>query len=387
MNTETRGASVCIENVVKKFTDDGPLAVNDVSLDIKPGEFMTLLGPSGSGKTTTLNIIAGFEEATSGRVLVDGEDVLPLPPYKRNLGMVFQNYALFPHMTVAANVAFPLQQRRISKREVRNKVQTALEVVGLAGYENRTPKQLSGGQQQRVALARAFVFEPPVLLMDEPLGALDKRLREQLQSEIARIHRELGVTVVFVTHDQDEALSLSDRIAVYREGRIEQCGTPEELYANPKSVFVADFLGDSNIYRGTVGSSATADHIEIGDRTRVIVPAQGLAAGSTAAVMIRPELMELYTTVNDVPASAMNTLDVSIQEVVYQGASQKVRFATSDGVAGIVRGSGRNVGTYSVGDRAVVAWNPDHAVVFPSGDLPVQAESFADTASFAMVKP
>lgn len=386
MNPKSHGASVQIDHVSKQFTDDGPMAVSDVSLDIEPGEFMTLLGPSGSGKTTTLNIIAGFEAASSGRVLINGEDVLPLPPYKRNLGMVFQNYALFPHMTVAANVAFPLEQRRLSRAEVRKKVGTALDVVGLTGYEKRTPKQLSGGQQQRVALARAFVFEPPVLLMDEPLGALDKRLREQLQGEIARIHRELGVTVVFVTHDQDEALSLSDRIAVYRDGRIEQCGTPEELYVRPESVFVADFLGDSNIYRGTVSRSSGGDAVTLGEHTQITVPSERLGDVQTAAVMIRPEKIGLFEDTREVPALAANRLDVIIEEVVYQGAFQKVHFTTKDGVRGVVRGAGSPTRSFAPGGNAVVAWDPEDSIVFPGGDLPALQESELDTATIAMKK-
>ena len=229
MPDRTDGASIRVESLTKTFREGIAPAVDAIDLDICSGEFMTLLGPSGSGKTTTLNMVAGFEEVTSGRILLDGDDIARLPPYRRNLGMVFQNYALFPHMTAAENIAFPLRQRKVSKAEIARRVDETLELVQLGGHGDRLPSQLSGGQQQRVALARAVVFSPRALLLDEPLGALDKKLRETLQLQIARLHSELGITFVFVTHDQEEALALSDRIAVFRDGRIEQVGTPFEL--------------------------------------------------------------------------------------------------------------------------------------------------------------
>jgi putative spermidine/putrescine transport system ATP-binding protein len=222
-------------------------AVDKVSLMVAPGEFVTLLGPSGSGKTTTLSMIAGLTRPSSGTILLDGQPLDPLPPYRRNVGVVFQNYALFPHMAVARNVAFPLEMRRVPGREIRRRVARVLEQVGLSEHGGRYPHQLSGGQQQRVALARAMVFEPRILLMDEPLGALDRKLREQMQIEIMRLHRELQVSIVYVTHDQDEALMMSDRIAVFNHGRIEQVGAPDLLYEQPATVFVAGFLGESNL--------------------------------------------------------------------------------------------------------------------------------------------
>ena len=228
------------------------VAVDGVSLDIAPGEFVTLLGPSGSGKTTTLMMLAGFEIPTAGEIYVDEDPIASVPPYRRNIGMVFQNYALFPHMTVGENIAFPLQMRKMSRAEITRQTTAVLALVGLPGYEGRYPRQLSGGQQQRVAVARALVFNPRVLLMDEPLGALDKQLREHLQLEIKALHDQLGVTIIYVTHDQEEALVMSDRIAVMNDGRIEQCGLPTELYDEPSTRFVATFIGESNFIDGVV---------------------------------------------------------------------------------------------------------------------------------------
>jgi putative spermidine/putrescine transport system ATP-binding protein len=237
---------VRFQHVTKSFDGAGIAAVRDLDLDVARGEFLTLLGPSGSGKTTTLMMLAGFERPSSGEILVEGEDISRTPAHKRGLGMVFQNYALFPHMTVSQNLAFPLQVRRMARPEIAARVKRALEMVRLEGLDRRRPGQLSGGQQQRVAVARALVFEPRAVLMDEPLGALDKSLREQLQYEIKRIHRELGVTIIYVTHDQGEALTMSDRIAVFNKGRVEQCGAPGELYDRPSNLFVAGFVGENN---------------------------------------------------------------------------------------------------------------------------------------------
>ena len=227
------------------------VAVDGIDLEVRRGEFVTLLGPSGSGKTTTLRMIAGFMSPSGGSIEIDGQDMTRVPPYRRDVGMVFQNYALFPHMTAAQNVAFPLRMRKQSRAEIDRRVADALELVKLRHLAERYPRQLSGGQQQRIALARAVVFEPRLLLMDEPLGALDRKLREALQLEIIRVSRELGATVLYVTHDQEEALVMSDRIAIFSEGRIEQLGSGEDLYDRPASLFVADFIGESNILRGT----------------------------------------------------------------------------------------------------------------------------------------
>src|SRR5499427_7710271 len=280
---------------VQKSYDGETLVVKDLNLSIRAGEFLTLLGPSGSGKTTTLMMLAGFEAPTAGEILLDGRAIGRLPPHRRDIGMVFQHYALFPHMTVADNVGFPLSVRRLPAADIAARVERALDMVQLRALASRRPSQLSGGQQQRVAVARALVFEPKLILMDEPLGALDKQLREQMQLEIRRLHRELGVTMVYVTHDQGEALTMSDRIAVFRQGRIEQIGAPEAIYDEPANAFVARFIGENNRVVGTV--------VEI-DGTRCAVRARGgamltgtcadrLAPGDEALVSVRPEQIAL----------------------------------------------------------------------------------------------
>ncbi|EXG81638.1 ABC transporter ATP-binding protein [Cryptosporangium arvum] len=241
-----------VELVDLRKTYGGNTAVDSIDLEIEPGEFITLLGPSGSGKTTTLNMIVGFTEPTSGHVRLNGQDITRTPPNKRDFGMVFQNYALFPHLTVAQNVSFPLRERKVPAGEITRRVGEALALVDLTGLDDRRPHELSGGQQQRVALARAVVFSPSVLLLDEPLSALDRKLRQSLQREIKRLHDELGLTFVFVTHDQDEAMTLSDRIAIFDQGRIVALGTPAELYHRPPTRFVARFLGESNVFGDSI---------------------------------------------------------------------------------------------------------------------------------------
>src|SRR5262244_755813 len=284
------GAEVRLHELTKTF--GSVVAVQDVSVTIPPGSFFTLLGPSGSGKTTTLMMIAGFAYPTRGEVFVDGRSVAALPPQKRDLGMVFQSYAVFPHLTVFDNVAFPLEIRRIRRAEIRRRVGEALELVRLEGYDRRLPRQLSGGEQQRVALARALVFRPRVLLMDEPLGALDKKLRAHMQIELKHIQRHLHVTVIYVTHDQEEALTMSDRVAVMRRGRIEQVGTPAELYEAPASRFVADFLGESNFVDGVVVDAEPGGHWRCrtaGGLEFRGMGAAALAAGQLVTAAVRPE--------------------------------------------------------------------------------------------------
>ena len=249
-----RGAPITLENLSKYYGTVG--ANRDVNLDISPGEFLTLLGPSGSGKTTALMMIAGFVIPTSGDIRVNGQSIVQVPVHKRNIGMVFQNYALFPHLNVARNVSFPLEMRNTPKAEIEKRVDAALDLVRLGGFRDRRPKQLSGGQQQRVALARALIFEPTVLLLDEPLGALDAKLREEMKIEIKQLHQKIGATILFVTHDQEEALTLSDRIAVFNDGEIVQLGTPDQLYHQPANRFVADFIGETNLLSGKVISVA-----------------------------------------------------------------------------------------------------------------------------------
>src|SRR5438128_468006 len=276
-----------IEAASKSFGN--VVALVDVSLGVSAGEFVTILGPSGSGKTTLLKVIAGFEVADAGRVLVDGSDVTELDPAQRNIGMVFQNYALFPHMSVARNVAYPLAMRRMAKAEIAARVAAALEMVELAGMAERLPKQLSGGQQQRVALARATVFQPRLLLLDEPFGALDRRLRDQMQLEVRRLQRRLGLTTLFITHDQEEALILSDRIAVMNHGRLQQIALPRALYERPANAFVADFVGESNLLLGRIAAARDGLlEIALDDGQRLIAKGN-MPAGTRVGVLIRPE--------------------------------------------------------------------------------------------------
>ena len=361
----SRGVALSLRNLVKKYPGMPTPAVRDVNLDIAPGEFMTFLGPSGSGKTTTLNMIAGFVSVTSGEILIDSEDVARMPAHKRDIGMVFQHYALFPHMTAAQNVAFPLEQRKLSKDEIERRVRAALVSVHLEDYSARLPRHLSGGQQQRVAVARSVVYNPRVLLMDEPLGALDKHLREQLQSEITRLHRELGLTFVYVTHDQEEALALSDRIAVFNDGGIEQVGTPDELYESPLTVFVAEFLGDSNVLRGKVSQderTLKGKHYELGLREG----ATGVEPGSSGAVVVRPERIHVLTD-GETAQSTHNVLEATVSEVVYLGAARKVFIEFPWGGTGLVRESMRLASSAERGDRVRVAWAPEDSVLVPDG--------------------
>jgi putative spermidine/putrescine transport system ATP-binding protein len=279
--------SLTLDHVVKTY-DGEHRAVDRVSLEIEPGEFVSFLGPSGSGKTTTLMMIAGFEQPSSGSIRIAGRAIDRVPACDRNIGMVFQNYALFPHLSVADNVAFPLRMRGVAKAEKKRRVAAALEMVGLGGFASRQPAALSGGQQQRVALARALVFEPDVVLLDEPLGALDKAMREHMQFELKRIHRDLGVTMIYVTHDQTEAMTMSDRIAVFNAGRIEQIGTPSEVYFEPCTRFVASFVGDSNLFEGrSLGDGRFT--LDTGDYRAC--KHFGTTAGDPIDVLLRPEMI------------------------------------------------------------------------------------------------
>jgi putative spermidine/putrescine transport system ATP-binding protein len=357
------GARIEVEGLTKRFPGAAAPAVDGIDLEIRAGEFMTLLGPSGSGKTTTLNMIAGFEAITSGRIALDGSDIAQLPAYRRNLGMVFQNYALFPHMTAAENIAFPLEQRKVAKGEIARRVGAALELVHLGGHGERLPSQLSGGQQQRVALARAVVFEPRALLLDEPLGALDKKLRESLQLEIARLHRELGITFVFVTHDQDEALALSDRIAVFREGRIEQAGTPTELYETPVSRFVATFLGDSNVFAGRIRGGL----LDTGWCTLRVPEAS--ASDGRVALVVRPERLRIAPAGGAATGgNAENVLSATVTDVVYHGAFRRVLVRFDGGGTGQVRDTAGAGGSLAVDQRVEVSWDGDAGVLVPDDE-------------------
>jgi putative spermidine/putrescine transport system ATP-binding protein len=307
-------ALIAIDHLRKVYPGSTTPAVDDLCLQIEAGEFITLLGPSGSGKTTTLMLLAGFETPSAGSIRLDGRPIESLPPHQRGMGVVFQSYSLFPHMTVAQNVAFPLSVRKLPAATIRSKVAAALATVRLGHLAERRPAQLSGGQQQRVALARALVFEPRVVLMDEPLSALDKKLREEMQLEIRRLHRELGVTMVFVTHDQSEAMTLSDRVAVFNHGRIEQLATPQQLYDAPINPFVAGFIGDNNRLAGQAdGANAlrTADGLCLQGRA-----AAPLAAGAAATLCVRPEHLRVALAVD--PATA-NHLPATLVDAIHQG--------------------------------------------------------------------
>ncbi|MFA4929673.1 MAG: ABC transporter ATP-binding protein, partial [Patulibacter sp.] len=327
MSTTQTGHGIRLEHLCKTFGRHDAPAVDDVSIDIAPGEFMTFLGPSGSGKSTTLNLIAGFTETTSGRVEIDGTDVTPLPPHRRRLGVVFQFYALFPHLTVERNVAFGLRYQQVPKREIAGRVREALRLVRMEQYADRLPSQLSGGQQQRVALARAIVCEPRAVLLDEPLGALDKRLREELQVEIARMHRDLGTTFVFVTHDQDEALRLSDRIAVFNQGRVEQLGTPDELYDRPSTLFIAEFLGESNCFHGTL--DGRGETLDAGYARLRVDPQAAGGTGTTgsAALIVRPEALRLDDAVRD----GDNVVGADVVAASFAGRDLRVELRFGDG--------------------------------------------------------
>lgn len=344
---ETR---IAVSSLKKKY---GALTViEDLNLDIKKGEFISLLGPSGSGKTTLLMILAGFEKATSGSVSLDGTHIENLPPHKRGLGVVFQNYALFPHMTVAENIAFPLKMRRYSRSIIKQKVQKALDMVQLSDYGKRRPTEMSGGQQQRIALARALVFEPRVILMDEPFGALDKQLREQMQLDIRDMHKRLGLTVVFVTHDQSEALTMSDRIAVFNKGNIEQIGTPLEIYEKPKTDFVAQFIGETNLIKGIVASiDDNFIRMKINDTELKVTKINSVKLGEEIAISLRPELITLSKS----PLANDNMLPGKVRDTVYRGEHTRIDVDTEIGKV-IVRSDRMNYNFVS-NNRLIINFN------------------------------
>jgi len=371
--TTAAGAALQLDGLVKRYGD--VVAVNGVSLDIEPGELITLLGPSGSGKTTTLNMIAGFAEVTAGSIRMAGRPIADLRPHKRGIGMVFQHYALFPHMTAYENIAYPLKQRKVPKAELRARVEEVLALVSLQDHGDRYPRHLSGGQQQRVALARAVVFSPKVLLMDEPLGALDKKLRERLQLEIKRLHRLLGTTVVYVTHDQEEALVLSDRIAVFNEGRIEQVGTSEELYERPRTRFVAEFLGESNLFAGRIDRGDREPAI-VTDHATLRAPSSCDAQdGAECVLLVRPERLRVA---HQPPSGADNVLDATVRQVIYLGSSRKVELMLPGDHVVVVREPAGAVTELGEGDRVHVSWGRDDGVLLPERDgAPAAGDSLA----------
>ena len=310
---------------VQKTYDGETLVVRDLDLDVARGEFLTLLGPSGSGKTTCLMMLAGFEAVTHGEIVLDGRPINDLPAYRRDIGVVFQNYALFPHMTVNENVAFSLEVRKASRSEIEARVRRALDMVQLSGFGHRRPAQLSGGQQQRVAVARALVFEPKLILMDEPLGALDKQMREQMQYEVKHLHERLGVTVVYVTHDQSEALTMSDRIAVLNHGVIQQVATPQGLYEQPDNAFVAQFIGENNRLLGTVreiDGQTCVIAVEGGEVRALAVNVGGV--GSRSTLSLRPERVLIDPT----PEHCPNIFDARVEELIYHGDHTRARVRT-----------------------------------------------------------
>ncbi|MBL3699688.1 ABC transporter ATP-binding protein [Leucobacter luti] len=352
---ETDTLGVRLTGVTKRYGDKA--VVDDISIDIRRGEFVTFLGPSGSGKTTTLSMIAGFTQVSNGNIEIHDRSVATVPPHKRDIGMVFQNYALFPHRTVAGNVAFPLERRKIAKAERARMVREALEMVHMTDYADRTPSELSGGQQQRVALARALVYNPAVLLMDEPLGALDKKLRDWLQSEIKRIHLEVQSTFLYVTHDQEEALSLSDRIAVFNNGRIEQLGTPQELYESPSTLFVGTFVGDSTLVRGA--SFAAAGGLSAG---RTVGP-QGLSrvTEASAAALIRPEKLALLPADSALPDGSCG-IQVTVRTATYLGNAWRYELSLPDGSTGMAKTESEAPGAVP-GATMLAVWHPSDAVI------------------------
>lgn len=339
----------------------GATAVDDVSLSVRSGEFLTLLGPSGSGKTTTLMMIAGFVQPDSGSIFLDETDLVGIPTHKRSIGVVFQNYALFPHMTVAQNIGFPLRMRDMKEAEIQNRVSSVAALVRLHGLEQRYARQLSGGQQQRVALARALVFQPSLLLLDEPLGALDRLLREQMKLELRRVHRELGTTMIYVTHDQDEALVLSDRIAIMKDGRVEQIAPPREVYERPVNKFVAGFMGESNFLRGrVVAEGGGTASVKVDEFLLESIPSSGARADQDVEVFIRPEKIAFNET------GGANGLAGTVKDQIYSGDS--IRYVISVGSTQVIVKQTMRHGAFQPGrgDAVSLSCSPLDIILFPS---------------------
>ncbi len=361
--------AIGLDGVAKEFHSRGEViaAVRGIDLTIRTGEFFSMLGPSGCGKTTTMRMIAGFEEPTRGTVRLDGRDVTAAPPNKRDVNMVFQSYALFPHMSVFENVAFGLRRKSVPKDQITRQVGEMLEIVDLTGREQRRPRELSGGQQQRVALARALVNHPKALLLDEPLGALDLKLRQAMQVELKRIQREVGITFVYVTHDQNEALTMSDRIAVMNDGVIEHLGPPREIYEHPATRFVAGFIGTSNLLTGSLAQVTGGQGvIEVSPDERIIVPAgrSALAAGQEVELTVRPEKIELAAGPGTAGGCALRG---TVTEVVYLGTSTSFSVRTTTGADVVVfqQNSASAATPVSRGDEVWLTWDPQHS--YPIG--------------------
>lgn len=353
--------AVDLRSLTKHF--EKVVAVDNISLQVIEGEFLTLLGPSGSGKTTTLMMVAGFEHPTSGEILFKDRNIALLPPFKRNIGMVFQNFALFPHMTVFENVAFPLKMRGTGSNEIKKRIRRVLDLVQLKEFEARYPKQLSGGQQQRVALARAVVYDPPLMLMDEPLGSLDKKLREYMQIEIRNIQRSLKITCIYVTHDQQEALTMSDRIAVFNSGKIQQVGTPDELYEQPSNRFVADFIGDSNFIAGKVAVIAGRGPALM-VKEDILIPLPGgkeFQSNQKIELAVRPERIKFAEKPDSYPV----VLEGIVEEVIYKGEVREYRIEISRGIrVGLKQQISQGIKVFEKGDRVNIGWNLEDSRIF-----------------------
>jgi putative spermidine/putrescine transport system ATP-binding protein len=360
-NQTAEALPISVRNVTKTY--GSVHALDDVSLDVRSGEFLTLLGPSGSGKTTLLMVLAGFTRPDCGSLKFGDEEVIRMPPHLRNVGMTFQSYALFPHMSVAGNVGYPLRLRKVAKTELDARVERALETVQLGGFGDRRIDQLSGGQRQRVAVARAIVFEPRILLMDEPLSALDKKLRDQMQIELRHLHEQLGMTTVYVTHDQREALTMSDRIAVVNHGRIMQLATPRDLYERPANRFVADFIGESTFLEVT----RRGDQVFFGDMA--LLHDAPAPAADHLALMIRPERIVLSP---DGPKEGTNTFAATATEVVYQGDSFLLHARLQDGAQIVLRGAMRGANLTalpSVGSALTLSLAPEDTVLIDGSEV------------------
>lgn len=357
----TNDVFVQLANVCKSF-DQSEAVIKEMNLEIRKGEFLTLLGPSGCGKTTTLRMIAGFEKPTSGKIVIDGEEVTDKAPYQRCVNTVFQNYALFPHMNIYDNIAFGLKMKKVAKSEIKDKVGEMLKIVQLEGYEDRMPSQLSGGQMQRVAIARAIVNSPKVLLLDEPLGALDLKLRKQMQLELKHLQKLLGITFVFVTHDQEEALTMSDRIVVMNKGIIEQVGTPEELYEQPKTRFVADFLGETNLLDGQVFKIKEQEVLlQLEQEQDVIrIPNLNYDLGDKFTVSVRPERIKIKEN----PEEGDVWLECKFKEKIYIGSNIKIVMLLKNQKEIVVNEPiGQNFEFLKEHNKCFVTWKPNHTVV------------------------
>jgi len=363
-----RNAVIEIDHVTKRFADY--VAVADADFSIASGEFFSMLGPSGCGKTTTLRMIAGFETPTSGAIRLEGADVSRVPPHKRNVNTVFQHYALFPHMSVWDNVAYGPRSMKKDKAEVKRRVDELLEIVRLTDFAKRRPGQLSGGQQQRVALARALVNYPSALLLDEPLGALDLKLRQIMQFELKRIQREVGITFIYVTHDQEEALTMSDRIAVMNAGNVEQIGTPTEIYDRPSTVFVASFIGQANLWPGRQERSdgGYADLSVLGTTLRARAGDTAIETGGHATLMVRPERIRVSV---DEPAGDLARVPTTVQDMTFQGPVVRMSLVAPDGSTILAHvGPEQNLPMLRPGDAVYAAWAPEASLVLPAADIP-----------------